>query len=61
MEPTMRNHVPHAGCLDPLADGVVVLAARVFELPTLGVDRPAGEELVSVAGKNPGKPAERFP
>ena len=39
----------HAGRLDPLANGVVVLAARVVELPTLDVDRPAGEEVVAAA------------
>src|SRR5215208_3607614 len=43
------RHVPHAGRLDPLANGVVVLAARVVELPTLDVDRPAGEEVVAAA------------
>ena len=39
----------HAGCVDPLADGVVVLAARVVQLATLDVDRPAGEEVVAAA------------
>src|SRR5262249_31509570 len=34
---------------DPLANGVVVLAARVVELPTLDVNRPAGEEVVAAA------------
>src|SRR5207247_9568877 len=43
------RHVPHAGRLDPPANGVVVLAARVVELPTLDVDRPAGEEVVAAA------------
>jgi hypothetical protein len=41
--------VAHAGHLDPLANGVVVLAARVLVLPTLDVDRPAGEEVVAAA------------
>ena len=41
--------VPHAGRLDPLANGVVVLTARVVELPTLDVDRPAGDEMVAAA------------
>src|SRR5436190_15633367 len=41
--------VAHAGRLDPLANSVVVLAARVVELPTLDVDRPAGEEVVAAA------------
>src|SRR5438034_7022449 len=35
--------------LDPLANGVVVLTARVVELSTLDVDRPAGEEVVAAA------------
>ena len=43
------RHVPYAGRLDPLANGVVVLAARVVELQTLDVDRPAGEEVVAAA------------
>ena len=43
------RHVLHAGRLDPLANGVVVLAARVVELPTLDVDRLAGEEVVAAA------------
>ena len=41
------RHVPHAGCLDPRANGVVILAARVVELPTLDIDRPADEEVVA--------------
>ena len=44
-----RPHIPHPGRLDPLANRVVILAARVVELPTLDVDRPAGEEVVSAA------------
>src|SRR4030095_14622684 len=38
-ERAVDRHVPHAGRIDPLANGVVVLAARVVELPTLDVDR----------------------
>src|SRR5574341_734199 len=41
------RQVLHAGRLDPLANGVVVLAARVVELPTLDVDRLAGEQVVA--------------
>ena len=41
--------VQHAGCVDPLADRVVVLAARVLELLTLDVDRLAGKEAVAAA------------
>jgi hypothetical protein len=37
------RHVLHAGRLDPLANGVVVLAERVVEIPTLDVDRLASE------------------
>jgi hypothetical protein len=43
------RHVAHAGRLDPLANGVVVRAARVVELPTLDIDRLAGEEVVAAA------------
>src|SRR5215208_7554125 len=49
LELAVDRHVPHAGRLDPLANGVAVLAARVVELPTLDVDRPAGEEVVAAA------------
>src|SRR5215208_6680043 len=49
LELAVDRHVPHAGRLDPLAYGVVVLGARVVELPTLDVDRPAGEEVVAAA------------
>src|SRR3954449_10400374 len=49
LELAVDRDVPHAGRLDPLANGVVVLAARVVELPTLDVDRPAGEEVVAAA------------
>jgi hypothetical protein len=46
---TIDRHVPHAGRLDPLADRVFVLGKRVVELPTLDVDRLAGEEVVAAA------------
>src|SRR5262249_20407555 len=49
LEFAVDRHVPHAGRLDPLANGVVVLVARVVELPTLDIDRPAGEEVVAAA------------
>jgi hypothetical protein len=49
LEFPVDGHIPHAGRLDPLADGVVVLVARVVELPTLDIDRPAGEEVVAAA------------
>ena len=49
LELAVDRHVPHAGRLDPLANGVVVLAASVVELPTLDVDRRAGEEVVAAA------------
>src|ERR687888_663130 len=49
LELAVDRHVAHAGRLDPLANRVVVLRARVVELPTLDVDRPAGEELVAAA------------
>ena len=49
LELAVDRHVPHAGRLDPLANGVVVLAARIVELPALDVDRPAGEEVVAAA------------
>src|SRR5207253_10660814 len=41
--------VAHAGRLDPLADRVVVLRARVLELLPLNVNRPSGEEVVAAA------------
>src|SRR4029453_230636 len=37
------RHVPHTGRLDPLANGVGVLAAGVAGLPTLDGDRPPGD------------------
>lgn len=46
-ELAVDRHVPHARRIDPLTNRVVVLAARVVELPTLDVDRPAGEEVVA--------------
>jgi hypothetical protein len=49
LELAVDRHVPHAGRVDPLANGVVVLAARVVELPALHIDRPAGEEVVAAA------------
>src|SRR5581483_8155271 len=48
-ELAIDRHVLHAGCIDPLVNCVVVLAARVVELPTLDVDRLAGEEVVAAA------------
>ena len=41
------RHVLHTGRIDPLADSVVVLAARVFELQTLDIDQLAGKEVVA--------------
>src|SRR4249920_4049755 len=49
LELAVDRLVAHAGRLDPLVDRVVVLRARVVELPTLDVDRPAGEEVVTAA------------
>ena len=49
LELAVDRHVPHAGRIDPLADGVVVLAARVVEFQTLDVDGLAGEEVVAAA------------
>ena len=49
LEFAVDRHIPHAGRLDPLANGVVVLVSRVVELLTLDVDRPAGEEVVATA------------
>jgi hypothetical protein len=49
LELAVDRHVPHPRRLDPLANGVVVLVARVVELPTLDVDRPAREEVVAAA------------
>lgn len=49
LEFAVNRHVPHARRIDPLTNGVVVLVARVVELPTLDVDRLAGEEVVAAA------------
>jgi hypothetical protein len=49
LELAVDGHVLDAGRLDPLANGVVVLAASVVELPTLDVDGLAGEEVVAAA------------
>ncbi len=46
-ELAVDRHVLHAGRIDPLANSVVVLAARVVELQALNVDRLAGEEVVA--------------
>jgi hypothetical protein len=43
------RHVLQTGGVDPLANGVVVFAARVVELLLLDVDRRAGEEVVAAA------------
>jgi len=56
-EPEPRQHlqlavdgyVTRSGRIDPLADRVVVPAARVVKLPALDVDRPAGEQVVAAA------------
>jgi hypothetical protein len=40
-------HVLHSVRIDPLANCVVVHAARLVELQTLDVDRLAGEEVVA--------------
>src|SRR6266511_608138 len=49
LELAVDRLVAHAGRLDPLADRVVVLRARVLELLTLNVNRPSGEEVVAAA------------
>src|SRR5262245_17737127 len=49
LELAVDRHVPHARRLDPLTNRVIVLVVCVFELPTLDVDRPAGEEVVAAA------------
>src|SRR5512142_1691806 len=46
-ELAVNRHVLHAGRIDPLANSVVVLAARIVELLTLDIDWLAGEELVA--------------
>src|SRR5829696_2393794 len=40
-ELAVDRHVLHAGRIDPLANGVVILTARVVKLQTLNVDRLA--------------------
>src|SRR5690349_5379204 len=49
LEFAVDRHVPHAGRIDPLANGVVVLVPRVVQLPTLDVNRLAGKETVAAA------------
>ena len=49
LELAVDRQVLHAGRIDPLANAVIILAARVVELPTLHVDRLAGEEVVAAA------------
>src|SRR5215218_1985190 len=49
LELAVDRHVAHVGRIDPLANGVVVLAARVLELLPLNVDRLSGEEVVAAA------------
>ena len=49
LELAVDRHVAHARRLDPLANRVVVLAARVVELLPLDVDRLADEEVVAAA------------
>src|SRR4051794_22192506 len=49
LELAVDRQVPHAGRIDPLANGVVVLIPRVVQLPTLDVDRLAGKEVVAPA------------
>src|SRR3954471_11798389 len=49
LELAVDRHVLHAGRVDPLENGVVILAARVLQLPTLHVDRLTGEEVVAAA------------
>ena len=49
LELAVDRLVAHAGRVDPLADRVVVLRARVLELLPLNVNRPSGEEVVAAA------------
>src|SRR6266540_295513 len=49
LELAVDRLVARAGRLDPLADRVVVLRARVLELLPLNVNRPSGEEVVAAA------------
>jgi len=46
-ELAVDRHVLHTRRINPLANSVVILAARIIELPTLDVDRPASEEMVA--------------
>ena len=46
-ELAIDRHVLHVGRIDPLANRVVVLVARVIEFPTLDIDWLAGEEMVA--------------
>src|SRR5436853_3865847 len=49
LELAVDRLVAYAGRLDPLADRVVVLRARVLELLPLNVNRPSGEQVVAAA------------
>jgi hypothetical protein len=49
LELAVDRYVPHAGRIDPLANGVVVLVPGVLELPTLDVNWLAREEVVAAA------------
>src|SRR5215212_8833322 len=40
LELAVDRHIPHARRIDPLANSVVLLAARVLEFPPLDVDQP---------------------
>src|SRR5512134_3737127 len=46
-ELAVDRHVLHARRIDPLANSVVVLAARIVELLSLDVDRLAREEVIA--------------
>src|SRR5262245_37060057 len=46
-ELAVDRHVLHTGRIDPLANRVIVLAARVVELQTLDVNLLAGAEMVA--------------
>src|SRR6266542_3859902 len=49
LELAVDRLVAHARRVDPLADRVVVLRARVLELLPLNVNRPSGERVVAAA------------
>src|SRR5205823_3754018 len=49
LELAVDRLVAHARRVDPLADRVVVLRARVLELLPLNVNRPSGEQVVAAA------------